>query len=129
MDEIWEEKPKRPAEEVEVLGMEFAGKSLKGKVEEVRRELRKGEEGRMWGVVVGLLDEVCCELSCLRGGWSGVLTREGGMHAQGRSTFVARTLRSTPPPLPSSLFPLPPLRHLPSSSTLINYHRRPTITS
>lgn len=58
VDEIWADKPKRPAEPI-VVHEKHAGKSMQEKLEEIRKDLRKKKEN--WGIVVGLLDEICCE--------------------------------------------------------------------
>lgn len=62
VDEIWADKPKRPAEPI-VVHEKHAGKSMQDKLEEIRKELRKKKEN--WGMVIALLDEICCEY-CLR---------------------------------------------------------------
>lgn len=63
VDEIWTDKPKRPAEPV-TTHEEHAGRTLEDKVEDIRKELRKKKE--QWGMVVGMLDEICWTLN-LRG--------------------------------------------------------------
>ncbi|BGP19534.1 hypothetical protein JCM10213v2_007629 [Rhodosporidiobolus nylandii] len=75
VDAVWEDQPKRPREEVFVLGEEFAGESAKSKIERVRKELAKEEvfggdskaKGKKcWGAVFSQLDEIAWLLN-LRG--------------------------------------------------------------
>ncbi|KAK4055446.1 hypothetical protein OIO90_003284 [Microbotryomycetes sp. JL221] len=77
IDQIWTDKPKRPANPVQVLDEKYAGKSLKAKLEEIRSELtepkvtssagktanKKSKDHTTWGMVVGLLDEICWTLN------------------------------------------------------------------
>ncbi|GAA5853198.1 hypothetical protein JCM8547_000238 [Rhodosporidiobolus lusitaniae] len=69
VDLVWgRERPKRPRNEVEVLGEEFAGEAAKSKIERVRKELgneekvwggdKKGRGKRCWGAVFSQLDEI-----------------------------------------------------------------------
>ncbi|GAA5979602.1 hypothetical protein JCM11641_007883 [Rhodosporidiobolus odoratus] len=75
VDAVWEDQPKRPREEVIVLGEEFAGESAKSKIARVRKELEKegvwggdkrGVGKRCWGAVFSQLDEIAWLLN-LRG--------------------------------------------------------------
>ena len=63
VDEIWTDKPKRPAEPV-TTHEEYAGRSMREKIDDIRKELAKKKEH--FGIVVGMLDEICWTLN-LRG--------------------------------------------------------------
>ncbi|EXJ79787.1 xaa-Pro aminopeptidase [Capronia epimyces CBS 606.96] len=55
VDEIWKERPARPAEKVIVLSTKYAGKSYKDKLADLRKDLKKKKAA---GMVVSMLDEV-----------------------------------------------------------------------
>ena len=56
VDAIWgEHRPAKPAEPVKVLPVQFAGKDVKAKLEELRKELDKKKSS---GFVVSMLDEI-----------------------------------------------------------------------
>ncbi len=56
VDEVWgDERPPRPAEEVKPLSLEYTGKPLGEKIEDLRKELEKKKSA---GLVVSMLDEV-----------------------------------------------------------------------
>ncbi|KAK5051884.1 hypothetical protein LTR84_002687 [Exophiala bonariae] len=55
VDQIWTDRPARPAEPVIVLSEKYAGKSLKEKLEDLRKDLKKKKTA---GMVVSMLDEV-----------------------------------------------------------------------
>lgn len=61
VDLVWEnERPARPSEDVFVLDEKYAGVGVKEKIENVREELKKRKED-VKGLVVSMLDEICCE--------------------------------------------------------------------
>jgi Xaa-Pro aminopeptidase len=53
--EIWAERPAQPNEKVKVQPLEFSGKAIKEKFEDVRRELEKKKSA---GLIISMLDEV-----------------------------------------------------------------------
>ena len=56
VDEVWGgARPKRPAEEIKPLSLDFTGKALSEKIEDLRKELEKKKSA---GLVVSMLDEV-----------------------------------------------------------------------
>ncbi|KAI9706827.1 MAG: hypothetical protein M1820_004798 [Bogoriella megaspora] len=56
VDNVWgKDKPDRPSEKVQLLGLENAGKSSKEKIEELRKELDKK---KCAGLVISMLDEI-----------------------------------------------------------------------
>ncbi|KAK3169353.1 hypothetical protein OEA41_008736 [Lepraria neglecta] len=56
VDVIWgDTRPSRPKEEVKVLPMEFTGKKLEDKIDDLRKELEKKKSA---GLIVSMLDEV-----------------------------------------------------------------------
>ncbi|KIX10556.1 uncharacterized protein Z518_01640 [Rhinocladiella mackenziei CBS 650.93] len=63
VDKIWKDRPPRPAEKVIVLLEEYAGKSYKDKLDDLRKELKKKKAA---GMVVSMLDEIAWLLN-LRG--------------------------------------------------------------
>ena len=55
VDQIWTDRPARPAEPVIVLSEKYAGKSFKDKLDDLRKDLKKKKAA---GMVVSMLDEV-----------------------------------------------------------------------
>jgi Xaa-Pro aminopeptidase len=55
VDQIWTKRPARPAEKVIVLSEDYAGKSFKDKISELRKEVSKKKAA---GMVVSMLDEI-----------------------------------------------------------------------
>ena len=56
VDEVWgDARPPRPAEEIKPLALEYTGKPLGEKIEELRKELEKKKSA---GLVISMLDEV-----------------------------------------------------------------------
>ncbi|OAP56630.1 hypothetical protein AYL99_08742 [Fonsecaea erecta] len=55
VDNIWKDRPPRPAEKVIVLSERYAGKSFQQKLDDLRKDLKKK---KAVGMVVSLLDEV-----------------------------------------------------------------------
>lgn len=55
VDQIWTDRPPRPAEPVIVLSEKYSGKSFKEKLEDLRKDLKKKKSA---GMVVSMLDEV-----------------------------------------------------------------------
>jgi len=56
VDLIWgEQRPRRPSEPVKLLAQQFAGKDVKTKLEELRKELEKKKSS---GFIVSMLDEI-----------------------------------------------------------------------
>jgi Xaa-Pro aminopeptidase len=56
VDQIWDEgRPPRPSEPVKVLAKQFAGKDVKTKLDELRKDLEKKKSS---GFVVSMLDEI-----------------------------------------------------------------------
>jgi len=74
VDEIWEDQPERPKEEVFMLEEKYTGESSQKKIERVRKELGKEDVfksdsknlgKKCWGMIVSQLDEIACESSLL----------------------------------------------------------------
>lgn len=56
IDIVWgSDRPPRPCEPVKLLGQEFAGKEIKAKLEDLRKELEKKKSS---GFVISMLDEI-----------------------------------------------------------------------
>lgn len=55
VDEVWKDRPAKPQSKVIVLGDEFAGQSVKEKLEKLRSTLTKKKAA---GFMVSMLDEV-----------------------------------------------------------------------
>jgi Xaa-Pro aminopeptidase len=55
VDQIWTKRPARPAEKVIVLSEDYAGRSFKDKISELRKEVSKKKAA---GMVVSMLDEI-----------------------------------------------------------------------
>jgi Xaa-Pro aminopeptidase len=60
IDEIWTDQPKRPANPV-VVHEKHAGQACRDKIANIRKKLSEKKEN--WGIVVAMLDEICCETS------------------------------------------------------------------
>jgi Xaa-Pro aminopeptidase len=56
IDRIWTERPSRPQNEIFSLSFEYAGKSSKEKITQLREHL---ESKKASATVVSMLDEVC----------------------------------------------------------------------
>ncbi|UZJ56879.1 hypothetical protein CBS101457_006199 [Exobasidium rhododendri] len=57
VDEVWQDRPKRPSEKVFVLDQEYTGRSATGKIQELQAELKK-KGSHVKGFVANMLDEV-----------------------------------------------------------------------
>lgn len=57
VDKIWKDQPKRPAEPV-IVHEKYAGQSCQEKIVNIRKKLSEKKE--TWGIVVAMLDEICC---------------------------------------------------------------------
>ncbi|GAA6014774.1 hypothetical protein JCM11491_001978 [Sporobolomyces phaffii] len=75
VDQVWNDRPARPKEEVFVLEDKYSGESSKKKIERVRKELEKEDlfktdsknvGKKCWGMIVSQLDEIAWLLN-LRG--------------------------------------------------------------
>jgi Xaa-Pro aminopeptidase len=55
VDQIWSDRPARPAEKVIILSKEYAGKSFDDKLADLRKEIGKKKAA---GMVVSMLDEI-----------------------------------------------------------------------
>lgn len=59
IDEIWDDRPDCPEDPVRELGIEFSGKSVRTKIQEIYGEM---ERERVEVLIVTELDEIACKL-------------------------------------------------------------------